>query len=354
MFSFYHYYMQQIAYFFRNLFDTSDFPARWHCGRWSDFHGWLYIISNLMIWSAYFAIPLIIIRYITNKQNKVLFHPLYFLFAAFILACGTTHLLDAIIFWTPVYRISALVLLLTGIISWITVFYLIRILPTAFSLKSPKELQAEVDLRKVAEEELTQKNAMLEEAQRIARISYWQWNVKDDTVQWSDPAHNIYNLPPNYKLNFSIFIDAVHYDEQDGIRAKFKEALDKKEFSAISCRVITPNKEIRHIFFKGDVVLDAHDNVCMIKGMVQDVTEQQQYLQMLEAQNEKLKEIAWIQSHKVRGPVANILGLTELLNMDEPADPDNLKVLEDIHKAADSLDHIVRSLIDKANTIGLE
>jgi hypothetical protein len=51
--------MDQVLEFFRKLFDTADWPPRWHCGNWTGFHGWLYIISDLLIWSAYFAIPLL-------------------------------------------------------------------------------------------------------------------------------------------------------------------------------------------------------------------------------------------------------------------------------------------------------
>src|SRR5437870_4409543 len=99
--------MKEVFYFFANLFDTADWPPRWHCGKWSSFHGWLYIISDLLIWAAYFAIPIIIIRFITYKKHQR-FIKLYFLFAAFILACGATHFLDAVSFWVPVYRLSAL------------------------------------------------------------------------------------------------------------------------------------------------------------------------------------------------------------------------------------------------------
>lgn len=41
--------MNEIADFFRNFFNTDNFPARWRCGIWSDFHGWLYIISDIAI-----------------------------------------------------------------------------------------------------------------------------------------------------------------------------------------------------------------------------------------------------------------------------------------------------------------
>ncbi|MDN3655312.1 PAS domain-containing protein [Ferruginibacter paludis] len=142
--------MQQIVDFFTNLFDSSDWPPRWHCGKWTEFHGWLYIISDLMIWSAYFALPIVIIRYISRKKN-IRFARLYFLFAAFILACGATHFLDAVIFWIPVYRLSALVRFITGAISWLTVFYVVKYLPVIFSLRSQSALEAEIEERKKTE-----------------------------------------------------------------------------------------------------------------------------------------------------------------------------------------------------------
>jgi len=135
--------MSQVWEFFVKLFDSSDWPPKWHCGRWSGFHGWLYIVSDLLIWSAYFTIPIVIIKYITRK-HETRFIRLYFLFAAFILACGSTHFLDAISFWLPVYRLNALVRMLTAIFSWVTVFYLVKFLPVAFSSKSRKELEMEI------------------------------------------------------------------------------------------------------------------------------------------------------------------------------------------------------------------
>ena len=48
--------MYRITEFLTKLLDSSDWPARWHCGTWTGFHGWLYIISDLLIWSAYFTI----------------------------------------------------------------------------------------------------------------------------------------------------------------------------------------------------------------------------------------------------------------------------------------------------------
>jgi signal transduction histidine kinase len=153
--------MQQIADFFRGLFDTGQWPARWHCGNWSSFHGWLYILSDLTIWVAYFLIPVIILSYLSKKKNGIKFQKIYLLFAAFILLCGLTHFLDAMMFWIPMYRLSALVRLVTGVVSMLTVYYLIKILPQAFRLKSTEELEREVARRIQAEANLAEVNASL-------------------------------------------------------------------------------------------------------------------------------------------------------------------------------------------------
>jgi hypothetical protein len=114
------------------LFSTGLWPPRWQCGQWSDFHGWLYIISDLVIWFSYFAIPVIIVGYIYKKKYELKYTRTYFLFASFILLCGSTHLLDASMFWVPMYRFSGLILLLTGVVSLFTVYHLVKILPDAF------------------------------------------------------------------------------------------------------------------------------------------------------------------------------------------------------------------------------
>jgi two-component system, chemotaxis family, sensor kinase Cph1 len=153
--------MQQVIEFFKGLFATDGWPPRWHCGNWTSFHGWLYILSDLTIWIAYFLIPLIILNYLGKKKNGVKFQRAYLLFAAFILLCGITHFLDAMMFWIPMYRLNALVRFITGVISMLTVYYLFKILPQAFRQKSNIELEREVARRMQAEQSLAEANASL-------------------------------------------------------------------------------------------------------------------------------------------------------------------------------------------------
>ena len=150
--------MDQLFEFLKGLFDTNLWPARWHCGQWTTFHGWLYIISDLMIWLAYFLIPVIILNYFSKRKSRLKFEKVYFLFAAFILLCGITHFLDAMMFWVPVYRFNALIRFITAGVSMMTVFYLIKILPEAFKQKTSLELENEIAKRKEAELKLEEAN----------------------------------------------------------------------------------------------------------------------------------------------------------------------------------------------------
>ena len=147
--------------FFSQLFSSESFPPRWHCGQWTDFHGWLYIASDLGVWSAYTAIPAILIYFVWQRVT-IAFKGIFLLFGAFILLCGLTHLLDAVMFWWPAYRFLGLVEFLTALVSWATVVALVPIVPRALAMRSPEELEREIAARRLAETELQRTNQELE------------------------------------------------------------------------------------------------------------------------------------------------------------------------------------------------
>src|SRR5919199_3940463 len=159
--------MHEFFEFFQRLTDTSDWPARWYCGRWTDFHGWLYILSDLSIWLAYMAIPLILIRFIFIKKGVPL-SGVFWLFGAFILLCGLTHVIDVAMFWIPAYRINALIRFVTGIVSIATVFALIRYFNEAVGLRTSKEFDVELALRQQIMQELSRSNKELQQFAYVA------------------------------------------------------------------------------------------------------------------------------------------------------------------------------------------
>ncbi len=147
--------------FFSRLLDTTDFSARWSCGHWTAGHGWLHILSDLGVWSAYVAIPCVLISFLLRRRDLP-FRFTFLLFGAFILLCGTTHLMEAIIFWWPAYRLAGVIKLATAIVSWATVIALVPLVPKVLAMRSPAELEREMTAREQAENELQRLNAELE------------------------------------------------------------------------------------------------------------------------------------------------------------------------------------------------
>ncbi len=119
--------------FIHFLFDTTYWPPRWHCGHWTEALGWTHIISDLAIFGAYIAIPLIL-GYFCYVRKDLPFYKIFVLFGLFIVFCGTGHLIEAIIFWHPIYRFDGLIKVSTAIVSWGTVIAFIPTIPRVLNL----------------------------------------------------------------------------------------------------------------------------------------------------------------------------------------------------------------------------
>jgi len=302
--------MGEVIDFFTKLFDTSDWPPRWHCGNWTNFHGWLYIISDLLIWGAYFAIPIIIIRYISRKKHAK-FIRLYFLFASFILACGATHFMDAAMFWFPAYRLSALLRLITAVVSWLTVFSLLRLLPFAFSLKSNDEFEREIEQRKKTESELKDKNEQLTKAEVIAGLGHWRWNIVTGELFWSENLKRMFEFAeqPSYEK----YIQHIHDEDLEATLLSLEKALKTGVFDEFYHRVITATGKIKVLHSRADVVLGQNNEVIEIIGTAHDITRimhAQQALEAktteLEASNFELEKFMHVASHDLQEPLRKI------------------------------------------------
>ncbi len=114
--------------FFTRLFDTKGFVERRRAGDgWTPELVWLHVTSDLFTWLAFVSIPLVLLYF--TRRRDLPFPRIFVLFALLILACGTTHLTDALTFDFPVYRFEGVLKLLTAILSWVTVIALVPVIP---------------------------------------------------------------------------------------------------------------------------------------------------------------------------------------------------------------------------------
>jgi PAS domain S-box-containing protein len=123
------------------LWNPSGLTPHGFCLLWEPGLIWTYAMSDLFIGIAYFTIPLAL-AILARRRRDLVFKPLFWLFAGFILLCGTTHLLDVLTLWVAAYGIEAVVKAATAVVSGVTAIALWRLLPEALALPSPEQLRA--------------------------------------------------------------------------------------------------------------------------------------------------------------------------------------------------------------------
>ncbi len=238
--------IKDIFEFFSHLFDTQGWVARWVCGRWTPQLGWTYIISSLLIGAAYFAIPFILFRFIRKRKDILPFDGIFWLFILFIFSCGITHFADATMFWYPAYRFSAIVLLITAIVSWTAVFGLFKVIPVALKFKSPAQLEAIIaqrteDLEK-KNEELLLLNERLSESNKKAEMLMRQKDeflniasheLKTPLTSIKITVQMLETVLENNKSNLSIFTLAGKANKQiNRLTSLIEDLLDMTKIQA--------------------------------------------------------------------------------------------------------------------------
>lgn len=131
-----------------------------HCYLWQTPLVWLHVVSDALVAVAYFSIPAMLV-YFVRKRGDIPFSRVFILFGAFIVLCGTGHLLDIWTLWFPAYWLSGVERALTALVSCYTALQLVELLPKFLALRTPdqletlnQELKKQVEERQRAEETL--------------------------------------------------------------------------------------------------------------------------------------------------------------------------------------------------------
>ncbi len=124
-----------------NLLSPRQYIPHGHCYLWQTPLVWLHLTSDALIAIAYFSIPAMLI-YFVRKREELPFSRVFMLFGAFIILCGTGHLLDIWTLWHPAYWVSGAERAITALVSCYTALTLVELLPQFLALKTPEELEA--------------------------------------------------------------------------------------------------------------------------------------------------------------------------------------------------------------------
>ncbi|MBF0251548.1 MAG: PAS domain S-box protein [Alphaproteobacteria bacterium] len=207
----------------------------------------------------------------------------------------------------------------------------------------------DVTERQHAEEKLRDVNEKLHQAQRIAHLGSWVWDVASGALDWTDEIFAMFGFDPDTtRPSYETFLARVHPDDVAAVEEAVKDALHRGSYD-ITHRIVRSDGEIRYIKEKGGAVFDATRTPLIMTGTAQDVTEYTRIQDALRQSEEKYRLLfersqdpMWV----IKGHAFAVCNAAaaRILGYDGPAD------LENMHPAALSppLQPDGRNSLDKA------
>jgi PAS domain S-box-containing protein len=166
-----------------------------------------------------------------------------------------------------------------------------------------------IEHRKVTEEALRDTEAALVEAQRVAHLGSWDWNLESGDQGWSDEAFRILGYEAKEFLpTWNIFMRCIHPDDRSMVDEAVHTSLYTGERFSLDHRIVRPDGCERTLHAEGEVVFGADGEKQRVAGTIQDVTERKQ------AERAREALLASV-SHDLKSPLTVIRGHAQLLQM---------------------------------------
>ena len=306
------------------LFSSSSFIPHGHCYLWNTPLVWLHILSDSIIALAYYSIPITLV-YFVQKRKDLPFNWVFLLFSAFIILCGTTHLMEVWTLWHPTYWLSGTLKALTALVSLYTAIYLVQLMPQALTLPSPAQLTAvnleltqQIRERQKAEEKVRELNQNLEQkvAQRTAELEYsmgqiqdyaermtlamdaakmgsWDWDLETQKITWSSNHEILWGYSPgNPEHSHEDWKRPIHPADIEIAEAAIQYAMATHTDYSDEYRVLGTNGTVRWIAGFGRFYFNEQGKPFRMLGMVQDITERKNSEAALLESEERFRNLA--------------------------------------------------------------
>ncbi len=258
---------------------------------------------------------------------------------------------------------EAAILISHGRIGVIGLAVLLLVLGTAAVLL----VSAEMRRRKSIERGLRESRQRLEEAQQIARLGHWEWDVRNDRVHWSTASEKLFNLPAAaFEKGYAAILDLVHPADRRAVKAAFARALRDGRPIAVDHRLVLPGGDERYVSQHGVVHRDAEGRPVRVVGAIQDITERKRTEELLrlsqegaesarqeaerardaaEAGNRAKSDFLATMSHEIRTPMNGIMGMASVL-LDSDLPEEQRGYVETIRQCGETLLRLIDDVLD--------
>ena len=205
---------------------------------------------------------------------------------------------------------------------------------------------------KKSQKKLINSENLLNDAQKIAKIGSWEFNLETQKLNWSNELYAIFEIEnkPNPNL-YQEYILRFSPEDFELLQTKINHLIDTKKPYEIVHKIILPNNRFKWVFGTGIPLVNEDGKVISIQGIAQDITEKKLISDTLKAKeqaeiaNKAKTEFIANMSHEIRTPLNGIIGFTELL-MKTKLDKTQLEYTNTINTSASILMDIINDILD--------
>ncbi len=225
---------------------------------------------------------------------------------------------------------------------------------TAALAQANTALEQQVGQRRGIEAALRQQGVHLREAQRLADLGSWAWDIGDDKMQWSEQLLDVFGVKPgDFGGKFEDYLARVHEEDRARVRAEIAQALHSGRGFRLEERVVRPDGEIRYLQSSGEVIKDDHGKPVRMLGVCQDVTQRKRAEIALDqareqlAQSQKLEALGQLTggiAHDFNNLLMIVSGHAQLLRR-RLKDSKDLRAIDAIGAAAGRGESLTRQLL---------
>ena len=161
--------------------------------------------------------------------------------------------------------------------------------------------------RSEAQRQLAAAHASLTEAQEVAHLGSWEWEIGSNRATWSDELYRLWGLEPqSVDLTYERYLGSVHPADREQVRTIVERALESRAPFDFEHRIVLPDDSVRWIHGSGRVIADGSGSQARMVGVAQDVTERKRIDDLRDS-------ILSAVSHELRTPLTSIIGFSMTL-----------------------------------------